>query len=515
MDNPTHADAFLNLLSSCFPTCRSNGPAAPPSPQLGALLRDAESDDAMSLHSTYRPHTRQKKKKSAMQLCGINLFGKPRGQIRLEDDDNEPPFPRPRYDSDAAPLPDSTIQSLSTPTTEQPTRHESPEEELARLRAEKAARKARKRERKLKRQLALEQAGEFEGFIGSGEAFPISPPSTTTSTPGIEDMMSDRGSTRFGSDRSARLVDVDPEDEEADMGAAVYTRSTRSRSESGSSATRSSRAREEGLVPGNALGLRGPPSPLVQEYIPEVREPEPEPEPVESQPKPATLTETKPARPKPRIHISDIPLSSPGAGPGPRTLENSPRLAGLETPRQTEGYFVSPRLGSSSNLALDSPRHAGPDTPKLAIPRPVLALAPSGFPSPGLSRSKAPSGLGKSVGSGPGLGLNCTSPGSGRTNADGRELVVHGGRDGSESAFAGGNVIVGRTGDVFHANGGRSGDAGSQRSSGDSDGCRSYGHDQGGSGSGNGHGNGNGTGGEWKGRVTPQMGVALANRGGE
>ncbi|KAG8696570.1 hypothetical protein FRC11_000649 [Ceratobasidium sp. 423] len=515
MDNPTHADAFLNLLSSCFPSgCRSNPPALPPSPRLGALLRDPESDDAMSLHSTYRPHTRQKKKKPAMQLCGVNLFGKPRGQIRLEDDDDEPPIsrPRPRYDSDAAPLPDSTIQSLSgrSPTTEQPTRQESPEQELARLRAEKAARKARRRERKLKRQLALEQTGEFEGFIGSGDGrdgFPISPPSTTTSTPGIEDLLD-------GSDRgSSRLVDEDPEDGDADMGAAVYTRSTRSRSESGSSATRSSRARDE-LVPGNALGLRGPPSPLAQSHIPEASEPvddavpsRAEPEQVQTRSEPEPITKTEPIlktepiaepkpvtepkpRPKPKIHISDMPLSSPGAGPGPRTLENSPRLAGLgtlrhqegyETPRHEEGYFPHP-------------------SPRLGLPPPRL----SGFPSSGLSRKGFPSpGLGKSHGSGAGLGLNYTSAGSGgfsSTNGSG-DLV-----DASGSSLAGGNVFDGGSGDknVLGDRDGRgSGDAGSQRSSGDGDGGGSVGGGQSDRSGNQGRG----------GRITAGMGVALANRG--
>ncbi|CAE6452032.1 unnamed protein product [Rhizoctonia solani] len=515
MDNPTHADAFLNLLSSCFPSsCRPSPPALPPSPRLGALLRDSESDDAMSLHSTYRPHTRQKKKKPTMQLCGLNLFGKPRGQIRLEDDDEtEPPLPRPRprYDSDAAPVPDSTIQSLSarSPTSEQPTRQESPEEELARLRAEKAARKARKRERKLKRQLALEQTGEFEGFIGSGDGrdgFPISPPSTTTSTPGIEDLMSDRGSSKL-------VHDADPEDGEADMGAAVYTRSTRSRSESGSSATRSSRAREEGLVPGNALGLRGPPSPLAQSHIPEANEAEPipprselqtqpepmtkskpEPEPMTQAHQPEPITESKP-RPKPKIHISDLPLSSPGAGPGPRTLENSPRLnarrevdSGSETPRREDGYGFPSHLPS----------------PRLGLPPPRL---PSGFPSPGLSRKGFPSpGLGKSHGSGTGLGLNSTS-GSGALpveNGSGKSVVgstsksVLPGGNGSESSLTRHVLDEGRDAG--------SGDAGSQRSRGSGDGSGSVGSGQGGGGNAN-WGEGRG------GRITAGMGVALANRG--
>ncbi|KAJ1302249.1 hypothetical protein OPQ81_001069 [Rhizoctonia solani] len=446
MDNPTHTDAFLNLLSSCFPSsCRSNPPALPPSPRLGALLRDPESDDAMSLHSTYRPHTRQKKKKPAMQLCGINLFGKPRGQIRLEDDDEadetEPPLPRhprPRYDSDAAPLPDSTIQSLSTrsPTTEQPTRQESLEDELARLRAEKAARKARKRQRKLKRQLALEHTAEFEGFIGSGDGFPISPPSTTTSTPGIEDLMSDRG-----------VDDADPEDGDADMGAAVYTRSTRSRSESGSSATRSSRARDE-LVPGNALGLglRGPPSPLAQSHIPEAKEPETEsvlatraepvletrteplPEPL-VQPSPSPTTESKPSsahtRPKPKIHISDLPLSSPGAGPGPRTLENSPRLASKR--QDLESQSQTPTQTQMQTPTLDTPKREessyGFPSPRLSLPSPRLGLPPpSGFPSPGLRRlppskgfpspglARAAQGVGLLSGSAGRVGVNLLSP---------------------------------------------------------------------------------------------------------
>ncbi|QRW23601.1 hypothetical protein RhiXN_08637 [Rhizoctonia solani] len=365
-----------------MPTQRS---CAPPSPRLGALLRDTESDDAMSLHSTYRPHTRQKKKKPTMQLCGINLFGKPRGQIRLEDDDDlEPPMPRPRprYDSDAAPLPDSTIQSLSarsptTPTTEQPTKQASPEEELARLRAEKAARKARKRERKLKRQLALEHTAEFEGFIGS-----------------IEDLLdgSERGSSRL-------IDDADPEDGEADMGAG---RNEEFESEG------------EGLgVNALGLGLRGPPSPLAQVPIPEDRnesesvikstaEPEiaksqveadlfvaqTEPTtptkvepPVQAQPEPDQLkTPTSPTRQRPRIHISDLPLSSPGAGPGPRTLENSPRLQSLQESSLQDGYgFPSP------HLSVPSPRHTNLPTPRIGL------ASPSGFPSSGLSRRGFPS----------------------------------------------------------------------------------------------------------------------------
>ncbi|KAF8687057.1 hypothetical protein RHS03_10021, partial [Rhizoctonia solani] len=556
MDNPTHADAFMNLISSCFPSsCRPNAPALPPSPRLGALLRDTESDDAMSLHSTYRPHTRQKKKKPAMQLCGINLFGKPRGQIRLEDDDDlEPPMPRPRprYDSDAAPLPDSTIQSLSvrsptTPTTtEQPTKQASPEEELARLRAEKAARKARKRERKLKRQLALEHTAEFEGFIGSGggDGFPISPPSTTTSTPGIEDLLdgSERGSSRL-------IDDADPEDGEADMGAGVYTRSTRSRSESGSSATRSSRAREEGLgVNALGLGLRGPPSPLAQVPIPEDRnesesvikstaEPEiaksqveadlfvaqTEPTtptkvepPVQAQPEPDQLkTPTSPTRQRPRIHISDLPLSSPGAGPGPRTLENSPRLQSLQESSLQDGYgFPSP------HLSVPSPRHTNLPTPRIGL------ASPSGFPSSGLSRRGFPSpGLGKSLGlpSGAG-GLNSFSArGSGGGAAFGdsgsRVLVAGGGkqdeRDG-DVLESGGGRDRDRDGNGDGDRDGRSGDASPQGRRGASDGSWADGDvpgqlerdGQGSDGSGQAH--------RWKGdagRVTAGMGVALANRG--
>ncbi|CAE6435430.1 unnamed protein product [Rhizoctonia solani] len=539
MDNPTHADAFLNLISSCFPSsCRPKPPALPPSPRLGALLRDTESDDAMSLHSTYRPHTRQKKKKSAMQLCGINLFGKPRGQIRLEDDDDtEPPLPRPRprYDSDAAPLPDSTIQSLSarSPTTEQPTKQASPEEELARLRAEKAARKARKRERKLKRQLALEHTAEFEGFIGSGgDGFPISPPSTTTSTPGIDDLLE-------GSDRaSSRLIDdADPEDGEADMGAGVYTRSTRSRSESGSSATRSSRAREEGLgVNALGLGLRDPPSPLAQVPIPEDRdesdsavksraepeltkpqaepelvntraesesgkvqvEPSPHPEP---EPEPEQLkTPTTATRQRPRIHISDLPLSSPGAGPGPRTLENSPRMQSLHDSSMQDGYGFPT---GSPHLAIPSPRHTNLPSPRIGLP------SPSGFPSSGLSRKGFPSpGLGKSLTQYAGLGLNSSSArGSGGGVAFGDGSGV---RSQDGIALARGDVLdSSRDGDRD----GGSRDASLEGRRGSSDGSRIDGDVQGHHFGGNGI---DGQGQQWKGgagRVTAGMGVALANRG--
>ncbi|CEL58904.1 hypothetical protein RSOLAG1IB_08924 [Rhizoctonia solani AG-1 IB] len=551
MDNPTHADAFLNLISSCFPSsCRPNPPALPPSPRLGALLRETESDDAMSLHSTYRPHTRQKKKKAGMQLCGINLFGKPRGHIRLEDDDDtEPPLPRPRprYDSDAAPLPDSTIQSLSarSPTTEQPTKQVSPEEELARLRAEKAARKARKRERKLKRQLALEHTAEFEGFIGSGgDGFPISPPSTTTSTPGIEDLLE-------GSDRaSSRLVDdADPEDGEADMGAGVYTRSTRSRSESGSSATRSSRAREEGLgVNALGLGLRGPPSPLAQVPIPEesdsvikyraepefakpelansqaeaeILEPQTESAsgkakvetnpPIQAHPEPEPeQLKTSITRQRPRIRISDLPLSSPGAGPGPRTLENSPRMQSLQDSSAQDGYgFPS----GSPHLAIPSPRHTNLPTPRLGMPSPS-----TGFPSSGLSRKGFPSpGLGKSLTEYDGLGLNSRSArgsGGGLAFGDRGESgsVVGGNRHEHvfESGGSGGN---GNGGD-----GGRSRDAGLEGRRGSGDGSQADGHvpSDHSDGSGSGNGNGSAQGYRWKGdagRVTAGMGVALANRG--
>ncbi|KAG8744319.1 hypothetical protein FRC10_010391 [Ceratobasidium sp. 414] len=423
MDAPTHLDAFRALLSSCLP-CTNRPPALPPSPplrprsnDLDSLLRPASSDlendtDAMSLHSSFGSdaRARRKKKRRGMpQLCGLNLFGKPRIALESDDEDGQqqprhpeltrsPPRVRPRYDSDAAPLPDAAIDSLAR--TQQPQRQEqplrleeSPEEELSRLRAEKAARKARRRdrrERKAARQLALD-SGEFEGYPGSGTGLgsdlPISPPSTTTTTPGVDD--------------------ADPEDGDADMGAAVYTRSSGRRAgQSGSSSgTGTSRTSRSGS---NALGLgfqRGPPSPLGQAYVSAPPPPPPpvlsskdelavdstgEPASPKDDPSPSlketsapsdTSLDTSAAQtrtPRPKIHLPNIvsnnlPMSSPGAGPGPRTMESSPRIA-------ANNGFPSPRLGgSSNNSSFPSPRLGGTGN---GFPSPGLGLSGVGFPSP-------------------------------------------------------------------------------------------------------------------------------------
>ncbi|KAG8792995.1 hypothetical protein FRC12_004202 [Ceratobasidium sp. 428] len=434
MDAPTHLDAFRALISSCLP-CTNRPPALPPSPtlrprsnDLDALLRppssDLESDtDAMSLHSNFGsdPRSRRKKKKRGMpQLCGLNLFGKPRIALESDDEDDQqrpqpqrsqrpeqtapsPPRVRPRYDSDAAPLPDAAIDSLArSQSQQQPLRlEESPEEELARLRAEKAARKARRkdrRERKAAKQLALNATAEFEGYPGSGSGtgtpdLPISPPSTTTTTPGVDD--------------------ADPEDGDADMGAAVYTRSSgrpgvQSGSSSGTGTSRTSRSGSNAL----GLGFRGgPPSPLGQTYVtapppppppavaevilkdepvvastnePSTRSKEKSPslEEVPSDTAPETTSQTR--TPRPKIHISNLasnnlPMSSPGAGPGPRTMESSPRIA-------ANNGFPSPRPGgpasASINNGFPSPRLGGGSGN--GFPSPGLGLSGVGFPSPKL-----------------------------------------------------------------------------------------------------------------------------------
>ncbi|KAG9086461.1 hypothetical protein FRC06_003083 [Ceratobasidium sp. 370] len=448
MDAPTHLDAFRALLSSCLP-CTNRPPALPPSPtlrprsnDLDSLLRPPSSDlendtDAMSLHSSFGSdaRARRKKKRRGMpQLCGLNLFGKPR--IALESDDEgdqqqrpqrsertrSPPRVRPRYDSDAAPLPDAAIDSLARAQTqrqEQPLRlEESPEEELARLRAEKAARKARRRdrrERKAAKQLALD-SGEFEDYPGSGTGLgsdlPISPPSTTTTTPGVDD--------------------ADPEDSDADMGAAVYTRSSgraggQSGSSSGTGTSRTSRSGSNAL----GLGFRGPPSPLGQSYVsappppppPVLVDVSPKEEPVVSsrdepavdsksesasptdEPSPSPKETTTPSdtsldtspphthAPRPKIHISNLgsnnlPMSSPGAGPGPRTMESSPRIA-------ANNGFPSPRLGGPSNdSGSPSPRLGGTGN---GFPSPGLGLSGAGFPSPRIGVAGSGSGIGGGV----------------------------------------------------------------------------------------------------------------------
>lgn len=362
MDSPTHKDAFLSLLSSCLP-CRSSTPP----------LDGLHDEDDMSLHSTYRPHTRRRRKTGV--FCG--LFGQPRGQIRLESDDE---IERRRYDSDAAPLPDAAIRSISAQPGRKP---ESPEEELARLRAEKAARKARRKDRReRKRQLAI--AGEFEGFIGS-DLLPISPPSTTTSTPGI--------------DESIAIDDSD--DADADMGAAVYTQSS-SGTRSSSSGTSTSMSSRRPFASNNALGLgiqRGPPSPLAQSHTP--NEPNEPNEPNDQSNEPNDQSNDK-AEPKIRI-----PTSTPGAGPGPRTMENSPRLAPtLDSPRAFPSGF--PAAGFSPGLGLG--KSAGFPSPGLGksngFPSPGLALGLNGgnssFPSPGLGSP--------GVRSGSGIGARSASP---------------------------------------------------------------------------------------------------------
>ncbi|KAG8707494.1 hypothetical protein FRC08_000469 [Ceratobasidium sp. 394] len=199
------------------------------------------------------------------------------------------------------------------------------------------------------------------------------------------------------------------------MGAAAYTRSNgRAGGQSGSSSgTGTSRTSRSGS---NVLGLgfqRGPLSPLGQSYVsappppPVLVDVGPKEEPVvsskdepavdesaspkdepSSSPKetptpsdtPLDASPTRTRAPRPKIHISNIvsnnlPMSSPGAGPGPRTMESSPRIVA------TNG-FPSPRLsGPSNNSGFPSPRLAGTGN---GFPSPGLGLSGVGFPSPGL-----------------------------------------------------------------------------------------------------------------------------------
>ncbi|KAA1477433.1 hypothetical protein DENSPDRAFT_844597 [Dentipellis sp. KUC8613] len=247
------SDSLRALVAPCLSCLGTSRPAHTlpthdsSTPHLETLLADARSahssssladGETLSLHSSIGDAARRQRRRRGfglgaakhISLWGWDLFGKPRGAIRLPEDGDEDSSQQrirraPTHSSstlssdaiaDAAPLDPGAIASHVNTLTAA--------EEEARAKAE---RKARRRERKAAKAAALalvqgdRDAGAFEGFQGSGSdsGTPqtpfdpmLSPPLTSTGNPLAElQMQSERERER--------------EDEEmGDFGAAAYVR---------------------------------------------------------------------------------------------------------------------------------------------------------------------------------------------------------------------------------------------------------------------------------------------------
>ncbi|RDB18657.1 hypothetical protein Hypma_014691 [Hypsizygus marmoreus] len=202
------SDTFHVALSSCLPCLAhtSNNPDAATSTdslvnnptahripraradELQGLLADPDTDgeaERMSLHSNpgrNRKRTKRKKKSNNggkhITLFGYDLFGHRPPPIQLPESDDEGavgPALMTRsssltFDSDAAPLDPSTIDTISSSSDALRAREAALEEEQ-RLKTERhEKRRQRKELRRVAKALALaEQSQDFEGFQGSGD----------------------------------------------------------------------------------------------------------------------------------------------------------------------------------------------------------------------------------------------------------------------------------------------------------------------------------------------------------
>ncbi|KAG7448502.1 uncharacterized protein BT62DRAFT_929591 [Guyanagaster necrorhizus] len=191
MDSFSWSDTFRAAFSTCMPCLAKELHDDPTNsgyqrlPQnLEHLLQDPGTDteaETLSLHSNIGDNNRRRKKKRQprriLTFFGLNLFGKP--AIHLDEDEGDHTFHRSRtstsrtsstgFDSDAAPLDSSAIDSMTLEQLEERARAAEEEERHA-----KEERRKRRRERKEMKRLAQALAvgsvdgEEFEGFQGSG-----------------------------------------------------------------------------------------------------------------------------------------------------------------------------------------------------------------------------------------------------------------------------------------------------------------------------------------------------------
>ncbi|KAG6914127.1 hypothetical protein DXG01_002289 [Tephrocybe rancida] len=209
--------------------------------ELQGLLAESDAEaERMSLHSNpgLKKKRTKRKKDKRITFFGYDLFGHAPPPIQLPESDDEGghrrlggPTPTTRsssltFDSDAAPLDSSTIDTISASAATLRAREEAEEVE----RREKAERREKRRQRKeLKRvakALALAEQGEdFEGFQGSGSGFPAE---------------------EYGPFVHAGARRDDEEDEDADLDGGVYARKSNTGTGSGSdSRSRTSASRSQ------------------------------------------------------------------------------------------------------------------------------------------------------------------------------------------------------------------------------------------------------------------------------
>ncbi|KAF9041955.1 hypothetical protein BDZ89DRAFT_1156291 [Hymenopellis radicata] len=230
-------DTLRAAFSSCFPSSSSH-PASTSNPDLNALLDSSSDVDALSLHSNYRPHRRStnKSKGRRITLCGLEAFGRSKQPIALRDDDDSLPS-RSRttstgsgtYDSDAAPLDASSLTPARLAQLQREEQEAKEERRRARRAKKEQKRLKREREEQARARALLEGAlhgsangAEFEGFQGSGTLPPL--PDSPDDFIYVED---------------APYRD-DEEDDDADLGGAIYSRSPRVAAPGGGSSGQSS-----------------------------------------------------------------------------------------------------------------------------------------------------------------------------------------------------------------------------------------------------------------------------------
>ncbi|KAF8917253.1 hypothetical protein CPB85DRAFT_1286637 [Mucidula mucida] len=233
-------DTLRAAFSSCFPSSSSH-PASTSNPDLDALLDSSSDVDALSLHSTYRPHRRStnKAKGRRITLCGLEAFGRHKQPVALppDRDDNDSSPSRSRttstgsgaYDSDAAPLDASSLTPARLAQLQREEQEAKEERRRARRAKKEQKRLKKEREEQARARALLEGAlhgsadgAEFEGFQGSGTLPPL--PDSPHDFIYVED-------TPYRDDE---------EDDDADFDGAIYSRSPRVVAHEGGSSGQSS-----------------------------------------------------------------------------------------------------------------------------------------------------------------------------------------------------------------------------------------------------------------------------------
>ncbi|KII91371.1 hypothetical protein PLICRDRAFT_51536 [Plicaturopsis crispa FD-325 SS-3] len=256
------SDSIQAAVGSCLPCFRSSdsdgddadhqtldgaGIRRARSDELEGLLADAGDTDTeaetLSLHSNIGSGAGQRKRRQRrgfpkhITVLGWNLFGRP--PIQLPDDEGSDALNRrtrrrpgtistTTLDSDAAALDSSAIEGMSA--AQMDARAAAAEAAAEEERRQKEERRRRRRERKALKEaaksIALGGQEEFEGFPGSGSAYPHIP-SPFHRAPASQ-------SEVFGPYMSAPVGDAEADEDAADLGGELYVRKTTDKNSNGS-----------------------------------------------------------------------------------------------------------------------------------------------------------------------------------------------------------------------------------------------------------------------------------------